>query len=73
MNDSFEFRLLNEFQRDFPLCAAPFAELAVRNRRAVPLVAALATRRVLGPAAARMPQQARVQAVRTVRNAANQH
>ncbi len=49
-----------------------FAELAVRNRRAVPLVAALATRRVLGPAAARMPQQARVQAVRTVRNAANQ-
>jgi DNA-binding Lrp family transcriptional regulator len=30
MNDSFEFRLLNEFQRDFPLCAAPFAELAVR-------------------------------------------
>ncbi len=30
MNDAFEFRLLNEFQRDFPLCPAPFAELAVR-------------------------------------------
>ena len=30
MNDSFEFRLLNEFQRDFPLCPAPFAELAAR-------------------------------------------
>lgn len=28
MSDSFEFRLLNEFQRDFPLCPAPFAELA---------------------------------------------
>lgn len=24
------FRLLNEFQRDFPLCAQPFAELALR-------------------------------------------
>ena len=30
MNDTFEFRLLNEFQRDFPLCPAPFAELAER-------------------------------------------
>lgn len=30
MNDSFEFRLLNEFQCDFPLCPAPFAELAAR-------------------------------------------
>jgi DNA-binding Lrp family transcriptional regulator len=25
-----DFRLLNEFQRDFPLCSAPFAELACR-------------------------------------------
>ena len=49
-----------------------FAELAVRNRRAVPVVAALAARRVLGPAAARLPVQARVQAIRTVRNAATQ-
>lgn len=30
VNTSFEFRLLNEFQRDFPLCPAPFAELATR-------------------------------------------
>lgn len=30
MNNTFEFRLLNEFQRDFPLCPAPFAELAAR-------------------------------------------
>jgi DNA-binding Lrp family transcriptional regulator len=30
MNETFEFRLLNEFQRDFPLCPAPFAELAAR-------------------------------------------
>jgi len=30
MNNTFEFRLLNEFQRDFPLCPAPFAELASR-------------------------------------------
>ena len=30
MIDRLEFRLLNEFQRDFPLCAAPFAELAAR-------------------------------------------
>lgn len=28
MQDAFEFRLLNEFQRDLPLCPAPFAELA---------------------------------------------
>ena len=25
-----DFRLLNDFQRDFPLCPAPFAELAAR-------------------------------------------
>jgi hypothetical protein len=49
-----------------------FAELAVRNRAAIPLVAGLAARRVLGPAAARMPAAARVQAVRTVRRAATQ-
>lgn len=30
MSETFEFRLLNEFQRDFPLCPAPFAELAAR-------------------------------------------
>ena len=30
MTSTFEFRLLNEFQRDFPLCPAPFAELAAR-------------------------------------------
>ena len=30
VNTSLEFRLLNEFQRDFPLCPAPFAELAAR-------------------------------------------
>ncbi|MCL2525016.1 MAG: Lrp/AsnC family transcriptional regulator [Betaproteobacteria bacterium] len=30
MDAIFEFRLLNEFQRDFPLCSAPFAELAAR-------------------------------------------
>ena len=30
MDDALEFRLLNEFQRDFPLCSAPFAELAAR-------------------------------------------
>lgn len=30
MTSTFEFRLLNEFQRDFPLCQAPFAELAAR-------------------------------------------
>lgn len=29
MND-FEFRLLNDYQRDFPLCAEPFAEIARR-------------------------------------------
>lgn len=28
--DSLDFRLLNDFQRDFPLCAAPYAELATR-------------------------------------------
>jgi len=30
IDKSLEFRLLNEFQRDFPLCPAPFAELAAR-------------------------------------------
>jgi len=49
-----------------------FAELAVRNRAAIPVVAALATRRVLGPVAVRMPAAARTQAVRTVRRAATQ-
>ncbi|MDQ5914970.1 MAG: hypothetical protein QG584_861, partial [Pseudomonadota bacterium] len=24
--DAIEFQLLNDFQRDFPLCPAPFAE-----------------------------------------------
>jgi hypothetical protein len=49
-----------------------FAELAVRNRSAIPVVAGLAARRVLGPVAARMPAAARVQAVRTIRRAATQ-
>ena len=49
-----------------------FAELAVRNRAAVPLAAGLAARRVLGPAAARLPMAQRIQAVRTVRRAATQ-
>lgn len=30
MQATLDFRLLNEFQRDFPLCPAPFAELASR-------------------------------------------
>lgn len=30
MDDALDFRLLNDFQRDFPLCPAPFAELAAR-------------------------------------------
>ena len=30
MDHPLEVRLLNEFQRDFPLCPAPFAELAAR-------------------------------------------
>ncbi|WP_291996412.1 AsnC family transcriptional regulator [Candidatus Accumulibacter sp. ACC012] len=29
-NQALDFRLLNDFQRDFPLCPAPFAELAER-------------------------------------------
>ena len=29
-DDALDFRLLNDFQRDFPLCSAPFAELASR-------------------------------------------
>jgi hypothetical protein len=49
-----------------------FAELAVRNRAALPVVAAIAARRVLGPAAARLPAAARTQAIRTVRQAATQ-
>lgn len=28
MNDALDFRLLNDFQRDFPLCAAPYAAMA---------------------------------------------
>ncbi|MDB5670472.1 MAG: hypothetical protein JWO25_1431 [Alphaproteobacteria bacterium] len=49
-----------------------FAELAVRNNEAVPLVAALAARRVLGAGAARLPTAVRVQAIRTIRRAATQ-
>ena len=30
MDDTLDFQLLNDFQRDFPLCPAPFAELAAR-------------------------------------------
>jgi hypothetical protein len=30
MDDTLDFHLLNDFQRDFPLCPAPFAELASR-------------------------------------------
>lgn len=30
MDTALELRLLNEFQRDFPLCPAPFSELAAR-------------------------------------------
>ena len=30
MEETLDFRLLNEFQRNFPLCPAPFAELAAR-------------------------------------------
>ncbi len=30
MDDTLEFHLLNDFQRGFPLCPAPFAELAAR-------------------------------------------
>ena len=30
MNSSLDFQLLNDFQRDFPLVSAPFAELAAR-------------------------------------------
>ena len=30
MDDTLDFHLLNDFQRDFPLCPAPFAELAAR-------------------------------------------
>ena len=27
MDDTLEFHLLNDFQREFPLCPAPFAEI----------------------------------------------
>ena len=30
MNSSLDFQLLNDYQRDFPLVSAPFAELAAR-------------------------------------------
>ncbi|MCM8596187.1 AsnC family transcriptional regulator [Accumulibacter sp.] len=30
MDERLDFRLLNDFQRDFPLCPAPFADLAAR-------------------------------------------
>ena len=30
LQDSLDYRLLNDFQRNFPLCPAPFAELAAR-------------------------------------------
>lgn len=30
MSETLQFQLLNDFQRDFPLCPAPFAELASR-------------------------------------------
>lgn len=29
-DEAIDFRLLNDFQKDFPLCPAPFAELAAR-------------------------------------------
>lgn len=61
--------LADEASEDEALDA--FAELAVHNRRAVPVAAALATRTVLGPRAAQLPAAARRQAVRTVRRAAN--
>jgi DNA-binding Lrp family transcriptional regulator len=32
LDEAINFRLLNDFQRDFPLCSAPFAELASRLR-----------------------------------------
>jgi hypothetical protein len=47
-----------------------FAELAVRNPAALPIAAAVATRRMLGPSGARLPAAQREQAVRTVRQAA---
>jgi len=49
-----------------------FAELATRNRAALPIAAGLAARRILGPAAARMSPAQRLRAVRTVRGAATQ-
>lgn len=47
-----------------------FAELAVRDRRAIPLVAGVTARRVIGPRAAAMPPAARRAAVRTIAQAA---
>ncbi|OQW43903.1 MAG: hypothetical protein A4S16_05310 [Proteobacteria bacterium SG_bin6] len=49
-----------------------FAELSVRERRAVPVVAALAARTILGPRAANLPPAVRRQAVQTIRAAATQ-
>ena len=48
-----------------------FAELAVRNPAARPIAAAIAARKVLGPAAARMSKAKRLRAIRTVRKATN--
>lgn len=47
-----------------------FAELAVRDRRAIPIVAGLAVRRVIGPRVAAMPPAARRAAVHTIARAA---
>ena len=49
-----------------------FAELAVRNPAARPVLAGLVARKVLGPKAAAMPAAMRRQAIRTIRRAANQ-
>lgn len=61
--------LADEASEDEALDA--FAELAVRNRRAVPVAAALATHTILGPRAAQLPVAVRRQAVQSVRRAAN--
>ena len=49
-----------------------FAEYAVRSPEALPLVAGLAARAVLGRQAARLPMAARRQAIRTIRRATSQ-
>jgi hypothetical protein len=49
-----------------------FAELAVRNKAARPVVAGLVARKVLGPKAAHMPPAMRKQAVHIIHNAAKQ-